>query len=179
MINIIFKPNIFSLFGFDQRVSTLERDLSQLKQADHSVQLLESAKSQILTIVDDLLSRRIRYSIRTAIHSYTKEFEKKSQEERKLYIDSTINESLKNVIMAKSSSHPKSTYEAVASLTEFELKKILDKIAKSKSYQVAPEHRELYDGLVKYYNLDKDTMKMKIKTKTLQLDQIKGQRNGR
>nr|GFA33615.1 hypothetical protein [Tanacetum cinerariifolium] len=44
-------------------------------------------------------------------------------------IQSTINESLKNVVLAKSSSQPKSTYEAAASLTEFELKKILlDKI---------------------------------------------------
>ncbi|GJV11410.1 hypothetical protein Tco_1352951 [Tanacetum coccineum] len=96
--------------------------------------------------MDDLLSTRIRYATRTALQSYTKEFEKKDEEERKLYIDiveksikdiindeSTINESLKNVILAKSSSQPKSTYEVVASLTE-----------------------ELYDGLVKSYNLDKD-----------------------
>ncbi|GJW21360.1 hypothetical protein Tco_0031982 [Tanacetum coccineum] len=88
------------------------------------------------------------------------DFEKKAQEERKLYIDvveksvkdiikdefksllpqilpkevsnfatpviqSTINESLKNVFLAQSYSQPKSTYEAAASLTEFELKKIL------------------------------------------------------
>nr|GFB86532.1 hypothetical protein [Tanacetum cinerariifolium] len=142
--------------------------------------------------MDDLLSTRIRYATRTTLQSYTKEFEKKAQEERKLYIDvveksvkdiikdevksqlpqilpkevselatlviqSTINESLENVILAKSSSQPKSTYEAATSLTEFELKKILlDKIEKSKSYQAAPEHQELYDGLVKSYNLDKD-----------------------
>ncbi|GJU73481.1 hypothetical protein Tco_1264886 [Tanacetum coccineum] len=163
-------PEFSSIFGFDQRVSTLERELSQLKQADHSAQLLESAKSQIPTIADDLLSIRIRYATRIALQSYTKEFEKKAQEERKLYIDvveksvkdiikdeSTINESLENVILAKSSSQPKSTYEETTSLTEFELKKILlDKIEKSKSYQAAPEHRELYDGLVKSYNLDKD-----------------------
>ncbi|GKF60473.1 hypothetical protein Tco_0177259 [Tanacetum coccineum] len=37
--------NFSSLFGFDQRVSTLERELSLLKQADHSAQLLESVKS--------------------------------------------------------------------------------------------------------------------------------------
>ncbi|GKC86784.1 hypothetical protein Tco_1147433 [Tanacetum coccineum] len=74
-----------------------------------------------------------------------------------LVIQSTINESLENVVLAKSSSQPKFTYEAAASLTEFELKKIpLNKIDKSKSYQAAPEHRELYDGLVKSYNLDKD-----------------------
>ncbi|GJY29569.1 hypothetical protein Tco_0405336 [Tanacetum coccineum] len=48
-----------SLFGFDQRVSTLEMELSQLKQADHSAQLLESVKSQLPTMVDDLLSTRI------------------------------------------------------------------------------------------------------------------------
>ncbi|GKC72374.1 hypothetical protein Tco_1118257, partial [Tanacetum coccineum] len=92
--------NFSSLFRLDQRVSTLETELSQLKQADHSAQLLESVKSQLPTIVDDLLT---------------------------------------------------------TSLTEFELKKILlDKLEKSKSYQSAPEHRELYDRLVKSYNLDKD-----------------------
>ncbi|GJS18082.1 hypothetical protein Tco_0412554 [Tanacetum coccineum] len=185
-------PYFTSLFGFDQRVSTLETELSQLKQVDHSAQLLESVKSQLPTMVDNLLSSRIRYATRIALQSYTKEFEKKAPEERKLYIDvveksvkdiikdevksllpqilpkevsdfdtpviqGTINESLKNVILAKYSSQPKSTYEAAASLTEFELKKILlDKIEKSKSYQAAPEHRELYDGLVKSYNLDKD-----------------------
>ncbi|GJV09358.1 hypothetical protein Tco_1347014 [Tanacetum coccineum] len=114
-------PDFTSLFGFDQRVSTLEKELSQLKQADHSAQLLESAKSQIPTI-------------------------------------STINESLKNVILAKSSSQPKSTYEAAASLIKFELKNILlDKIEKSKLYQAALEHRELYDGLVKEMEDEKDT----------------------
>ncbi|GKE46164.1 hypothetical protein Tco_1477422 [Tanacetum coccineum] len=77
-------------------------------------------------------------------------------------IQSTINESLKNVILAKSSSQPKSTYEAAASLIKFELKNILlDKIEKSKLYQAAPEHRELYDGLVKSYNLDKDLFSLK------------------
>ncbi|GJT68776.1 hypothetical protein Tco_1020256 [Tanacetum coccineum] len=46
-------------------------------------------------------------------------------------IQSTINKSLENVILAKSSSQPKSTYEAAESLIEFELKKILlDKMEK-------------------------------------------------
>ncbi|GKD74686.1 hypothetical protein Tco_1332968 [Tanacetum coccineum] len=49
-----------------------------------------------------------------------------------------------------------STYEAAESLTEFELKKILlDKMERSESYKTAPEHKELYEGLVKSYNLDK------------------------
>ncbi|GJZ35358.1 reverse transcriptase domain-containing protein [Tanacetum coccineum] len=50
--------NFSSLFRLDQRVSTLETELSQLKQADHSAQLLESVKSQLPTIVDDLQKNR-------------------------------------------------------------------------------------------------------------------------
>ncbi|GJX34644.1 hypothetical protein Tco_0246201 [Tanacetum coccineum] len=185
-------PDFSSLFGFDQRVSTLETELSQLKQADHSAQLLEYVKSQLPTMVDDLLSTRIVYATRTALELYTKEFEKKAQEERKLYIDvvkksvkhiikdevksqlpqilpkeisdfatpviqSTVTESLENVVLAKSFSQPQSTYEAATSLTEFELKKILlDKLEKSKSYRAAEVHRSLYDALVKSYQLDKD-----------------------
>ncbi|GKE32418.1 hypothetical protein Tco_1451740, partial [Tanacetum coccineum] len=185
-------PDFSSLFGFDQRVSTLETELSQLKQADHSAQLLESVKSQLPTMVDDLLSTRIGYATRTALESYTKEFEKKAQEERKLYIDvvkksvkdiikdevksqlpqilpkeisdfatpviqSTVTESLENVVLAKYFSQPQLTYEATSSLTEFELKKILlDKLEKSKSYRAAEVHRSLYDVLVKSYQLDKD-----------------------
>ncbi|GKA26266.1 hypothetical protein Tco_0712375 [Tanacetum coccineum] len=120
-------------------------------------------------MVDDLLSTRIGYTTRTTLESYTKDFEKKAQEERKLYIDvveksvkyiikdevksllpqilpkevsdfatpmiqSTITESLENVVLAKSSSQTQSTYKAAASLIEFELKKILiDKLEKTKS----------------------------------------------
>nr|GEX43401.1 hypothetical protein [Tanacetum cinerariifolium] len=129
-----------SLFGFDQRVSTLETGI--------------------------------------ALESYTKDFEKKAQEERKLYIDdveksvkdiikdefksllphilpkevsdfttlviqSTINESLKNGFLAKSSSQPNSTYEEAESLTEFELKKILlDKMERTYSLKRDREEKD-------------------------------------
>ncbi|GJT35680.1 hypothetical protein Tco_0926099 [Tanacetum coccineum] len=72
-------------------------------------------------------------------------------------IQSTITESLENVVLAKSSSQPQSTYEAAASLIEFQLKKILiDKLEKSKSYRAVEEHRNLYDALIKSYQIDKD-----------------------
>ncbi|GJS76397.1 hypothetical protein Tco_0726278 [Tanacetum coccineum] len=156
-------PDFSSLFGSDQRVSTLETDFS-----------------------------RIVYATRTALESYTKELEKKVQEKRKLYIDvveksvkdiikdevksllphilpkevsdfathviqSTITESLENVVLAKSSSQPQSTYVAATSLTEFELKKILlDKLEKSKSYRAAKVHKNIYDALIQSYQLDND-----------------------
>nr|GEY68839.1 hypothetical protein [Tanacetum cinerariifolium] len=99
-------------------------------------------------MVDDLLCTRIGYATRIDLESYTKEFKKKAQEERKLYIDvveksvkdiikdevksllpqilskvvsdfatpmiqNTINELVKNVFLAKSSSQPKSIYESL------------------------------------------------------------------
>ncbi|GJY63071.1 hypothetical protein Tco_0464531 [Tanacetum coccineum] len=111
-------------------------------------------------MVDAQLSTRLEDSIQNAFWSYTAEFEKKTQGEKKKYIDlveklvndiikdeveiqlpqilpkevsdyatpviqSTITESLKNFVLAKSSSQPKSTYEAATSLTEFKLKNIL------------------------------------------------------
>ncbi|GKD61226.1 hypothetical protein Tco_1298735 [Tanacetum coccineum] len=67
-----------------------------------------------------------------------------------------VKESLKDVVLAKESSQPQSSYKAAATLTEFELKKILiDKMDKSESYLAALEHRECYEGLKKSYDLDR------------------------
>ncbi|GKE39340.1 hypothetical protein Tco_1462745, partial [Tanacetum coccineum] len=61
-----------------------------------------------------------------------------------------------SAVLAKESSQPKSTYEAAATLTEFELKKIIiDKMDESQSYLTDAEHRECYDILIKSYDLDK------------------------
>nr|GEW02034.1 hypothetical protein [Tanacetum cinerariifolium] len=50
----------------------------------------------------------------------------------------------------------KITEQALATLIEFELQKILiDNMDKSESYLVAPEHRDSYEGLKKSYDLDK------------------------
>ncbi|GJR46472.1 hypothetical protein Tco_1314575 [Tanacetum coccineum] len=71
-------------------------------------------------------------------------------------IQSMVTESLEQAVLAKESSQPQSSYEAAASLIEFELKKILiDKMDKRESYLAAPKHRECYVGLIKSYDLDK------------------------
>ncbi|GJW82235.1 hypothetical protein Tco_0146210 [Tanacetum coccineum] len=106
-------------------------ELSQLKQFDHSAQLLESVKSQLLTMVDDLLSTRIGYATRTALHLLHPILPKEVSDFVTLVIQSTITESLENVIL-------------------------LDKLEKSKSYRAAEDHRNLYDTLVKSYQLYKD-----------------------
>nr|GEZ58003.1 hypothetical protein [Tanacetum cinerariifolium] len=62
---------------------------------------------------------------------------------------------VKDAVLAKESSQPQSSYEAAATLIEFELKKILiDKMDKSESYLADPEHKECYAGLKKSYDLN-------------------------
>ncbi|GJU32362.1 hypothetical protein Tco_1175951 [Tanacetum coccineum] len=123
-------PDFASQFEFDQRVSALEQELSQVKQVDHSAQILV----QIPTIVDEHLSTRIGFAIQTTLQSYTEEFEKKAQAKKEKYIH-IIEKSVKEII-------------------KYEI--LLDKLEKSKSYRATKQHRHLYDALVKSYQLDKD-----------------------
>nr|GEZ09083.1 hypothetical protein [Tanacetum cinerariifolium] len=72
-------------------------------------------------------------------------------------IEKNVTESLEAAVLTRSSSQPQSSYEAAATLFEFELTKILiDKMVMNKSFDVADYKRELYDVLVKSYNTDKD-----------------------
>ncbi|GJS70890.1 hypothetical protein Tco_0703731, partial [Tanacetum coccineum] len=90
-------PDFSSMFGLNQRVSTLEHEMTQVKQSDHSTQILESLKQQIPAIVDELLSTRIGFATQTALQSYTAEFEKKLLEEQDRYFD-VIEKSIKGII---------------------------------------------------------------------------------
>ncbi|GKA19244.1 hypothetical protein Tco_0699159 [Tanacetum coccineum] len=159
-------PDFSSLFGFDQRVSTLEKELSQFKQADHSAQILASIRSQIPVIMDEHLSKRIRFTTQTALQSYTTEFEKKAQEEKDRYIN-LVEKSIKDIIKDEVKSQlPQILPKEVSNFSTLVIQStnneslenviLLNKLQKSNSYLCAPEHKELYDGLVKSYKLDKD-----------------------
>ncbi|GJV91367.1 hypothetical protein Tco_1539180 [Tanacetum coccineum] len=140
-------PNFSFLFGFDHRVSALETKLSLLKQADLSTQLyIDVVEKSVKDIIKDEVKNLLPQILPKEVSNFAT-----------LVIQSTITESLENVVLVKSSSQPQSTYEATTSLIEFELKKILlDKLEKSKSYRAAEDHRNLYDALIKSYQLDKD-----------------------
>ncbi|GJX12829.1 hypothetical protein Tco_0204587 [Tanacetum coccineum] len=66
-----------------------------------------------------------------------------------------VTESLEHAVLAKESSQPQSSYEAAALLIKFELKNFLSTNGKSESYLAALEHIQFYDGLIKYYDLEK------------------------
>ncbi|GKC03676.1 hypothetical protein Tco_0995286 [Tanacetum coccineum] len=107
---------------FNDRVTNLEKDLSEIKQVDQYAQALSS----IPAIVDQA------------------------------------------AVLARSSSQPKSTYEATASLSKFELIKILlDKMEESKSHLRADYKKKLYDALM-----------TEKKIETPPLDHIEGRKEG-
>ncbi|GKB42478.1 hypothetical protein Tco_0887420 [Tanacetum coccineum] len=149
-----------SVFRFNNRVTNLERDLSEMKQVDQYAQAI----SLIPAIIDTYIDNKQREAIQQAIKSHTAECREEALVDRKEYIDlidtlRNVTESLEVVVLAKSSSQPKSTYEAAASLFEFELTKILmDKMEEHKSY------------------LRVETTKTKIKTPLL--DPTEGQKEG-
>nr|GEW08916.1 integrase, catalytic region, zinc finger, CCHC-type, peptidase aspartic, catalytic [Tanacetum cinerariifolium] len=123
-----------SLFKFNERVTNLKKDLSEIKQVDQYAQ----ARSFIPIIFNRYMDNKLREAKNKAIQAYKFDSREEAQAEKKEYIEL-------------------SSYEAAATLFEFELTKILiDKIEKNKSFDVVDYKRELYDALVKSYNTDKD-----------------------
>nr|GEY39822.1 hypothetical protein [Tanacetum cinerariifolium] len=122
-----------SVFQFNNRVTSLEKEVVELKKDD-------PLKTQVTSLVDENLDARLGAT----------------KDEFMNFLSIMVTESLYHAILAKESSQPRSSYETAASLTEFELKKILiNKMNKSESYLAAPKHRECYEGLIKSYELDK------------------------
>nr|GEW36460.1 uncharacterized mitochondrial protein AtMg00810-like [Tanacetum cinerariifolium] len=126
-------PNFASVFQFNNKVTTLEKEVDELRKND-------PLKTQVTALVDEHLDARLGAT----------------RDEFMNFLSAMVTESLEQAVLAKESSQPQSSYEAGATLTKFELKKILiDKMDKSKSYLAAPEHRECYEGLEKSYDLKK------------------------
>ncbi|GJZ80816.1 hypothetical protein Tco_0645810 [Tanacetum coccineum] len=139
--------DFLSIFKFNDRVTNLEKNLSEIKQVDQYAQAL----SFIPAIVDRYIDNKLGEAIQKAIVAHNLDYFATPM------IEKNVIKSLEAAVLAKSSSQPKSTYEAETSLSEFELTKILiDKMEKNKSYDNADYKRELYDALVKSYQTNKD-----------------------
>ncbi|GKB20724.1 hypothetical protein Tco_0854647 [Tanacetum coccineum] len=135
-------PDFASVFRFNDRITTLEKEVVDLKK--------DPLHTQVTSLVDSHLDTRLGETREEFMNFLLESLMARIKEQ-------LIKESRDEVTLAKVSSQPQSTYEAASTLTEFELKKILlDKMEKSESYLTAPEHRDCYDGLKKSYALDKD-----------------------
>ncbi|GJS91870.1 retrovirus-related pol polyprotein from transposon TNT 1-94 [Tanacetum coccineum] len=135
-------PDFASLLGFDQRVSALEQELSQVKQS-YTAEFENKAQAEKEKYID-IIEKSVKEIIKDEVKSQLPQIlPKEIYDFATPVIQSTINESLENVVLAKSSSQPQSTYEAATSLTEFEQKKImLDKLEKTYSLKRGREDND-------------------------------------
>ncbi|GJS16304.1 hypothetical protein Tco_0410776 [Tanacetum coccineum] len=172
-------PNFASLFGFKRRVSSLETELSELKQTNQFAEALSS----IPGIVDNYLASKMKDAVNVAVQLKSNKLREEAQAENDKFlkqIDSNIKaiikdqvkaqvskimpkvekyvtESLGAEVLARSSNQPQTSYAAATSLLEFELKKILiDKIKENKSMNRSNIQKNLYNTLIESYNSDKD-----------------------
>ncbi|GKB14004.1 hypothetical protein Tco_0847927 [Tanacetum coccineum] len=71
-------------------------------------------------------------------------------------VEKYVTESLGDEVLARSSIQPQTSYDAAASFSEFELKKILiDKIEEKQSMNRSDIQKNLYNTLIELYNLRK------------------------
>ncbi|GJW63132.1 hypothetical protein Tco_0115016 [Tanacetum coccineum] len=158
-------PDFSSVFKFNDRVTNLEEDLSEMKQVDRYAQAI----SLIPAIVDRYIDNKLGEAIQQAIKSHTTECREEALADKMEYIDlidtsvrAIIKEEVKTQLpqilpQAVSDFATPFTYAATASLLEFKLTKILmNKMEEHKSYLRADYKREFYDALVKSYNTDKE-----------------------
>ncbi|GKF07227.1 hypothetical protein Tco_0041451 [Tanacetum coccineum] len=153
--------------------------MSEFKQTNQFTE----AVSSILGIVDNYLASKMKDAVDVVVQLQTNKLREEAQNENHEFpnqVDSTIKaiikeqvqaqvskimpkiekyvtESLGAEVLVRSTNQPQTSYAVAASLSEFELKKILtDKIETNKSIDRSDVQKDLYKALVKSYNSDKD-----------------------
>ncbi|GJS67106.1 hypothetical protein Tco_0828411 [Tanacetum coccineum] len=131
---------------FDQRVSTLESEMFEFRQTSQFAE----AVSSILGFVDTYLTSKMKEAVDVAVQLQTNKLREEAQAENQEFLNQ-IDSTMKAIIKEQTS------YAVVASLSKFELKKILiDKIKTNKSIDISNTQKNLYNALVESYNTDKD-----------------------
>ncbi|GJZ75732.1 hypothetical protein Tco_0640197 [Tanacetum coccineum] len=165
------------------RVSSLETELFELKQTNQFAEVVSS----IPGIVDNYLASKMKDEVNVAIQLKSNNPREEAQAENEEFlnqiesnikaiikdqvqaqvkakvskilpkVEKFVTESLGAEVLARSSNQPQISYAVAASLSEFELKKILiDKIDENKSMNRSDVQKNLYNALIESYNSDKD-----------------------
>ncbi|GKC06612.1 hypothetical protein Tco_0998222 [Tanacetum coccineum] len=146
-----------SIFKFNERVFNLEKDLSEMKQVDQYAQALSSIpaideKNAYIELVDTSMRAIIKEEVNTQLPQILPQV---VSDFVNPVIEKNVTESVEAAVLTRSSSQPTSTYKAVASLSEFELTKILiDKMEKNKSYDKSDNtDNDLFDLFGEVFSL--------------------------
>ncbi|GJX91554.1 hypothetical protein Tco_0344880 [Tanacetum coccineum] len=129
-------PNFASVFKFDQKVSAIESELSELKQTNQFAKVVSS----ISGFVDSYIASKMNEAMDVVVQLQTNKLREEAQAENQEFLNQMA-------------------YAVAASLSEFELKKIfIDKMEANKSINISDNQKNLYNALVESYNSDKDIM---------------------
>nr|GFA35631.1 hypothetical protein [Tanacetum cinerariifolium] len=185
-------PNFGSLFGFDNKLRTLEANFSNFMQTNQ----FAGAVSAILGIVQRYMDRRMNDEVNVKIikeqvkeqvkvqvskilprieQTVNEQVEAEVKEQVKVQvskilprIEQTMNEQVEAKVLTRSSHSSKTSYAVAADLSEIELKKILiEKMEGNKSIQRSDEQRNLYNALVEAYESKKIILDTYEETVTL------------
>ncbi|GJS00176.1 hypothetical protein Tco_0316684 [Tanacetum coccineum] len=151
-ISFPYLSDFSSVFKFNDRVTNLEKDMSEIKQVDQ--QEAQDEKNAYIELVDTSIRAIIKEEVNTQLPQILPQTVSNFAN---LVIEKNVTESLEATVLTRSSSQLKSTYEVAASLSKFKLRKILlDKMEECKSHLRDDYKKKLYDALVESYNTDKD-----------------------
>ncbi|GJS02569.1 hypothetical protein Tco_0319077 [Tanacetum coccineum] len=143
-------PNFASLFQFDQRVSTLETEMSEFRQTSQFAE----AVSSIPSIVDTYLASKMKEAVDVAVQLQSNKLKEKAQAENQEFlnqVDSTMKAIIKEQVQAQVS---KIMPQIEKYVTESLGAKVL--VRSTNQAQISDILKDLYNALVQSYNTDKD-----------------------
>nr|GEZ32619.1 hypothetical protein [Tanacetum cinerariifolium] len=144
-------PNFGLLFGFDNRLRTLEANFFEFMQTNQFAR----AVSAIPGIIQRYMDQWMNKAVKVAIQIQSDRLHDESQKENDEFLK-TIDENMQNIIKEQVKEQVKTSYVVAADLSEMELKKILiEKMKGNKSIHKSNKQRNLYKALVEAYEPDK------------------------
>nr|GFB47716.1 hypothetical protein [Tanacetum cinerariifolium] len=148
-------PNFGSLFGFDNRLRTLEANFSEFMQTNQFAKASDRLHDEAQKENNEFL-KTIEENMQKIIKEQVKEQVKVQVSKILPRIEQTMNEQLEIEVLTQSSHSLKTSYAVAADLSKMELKKILiEKMEGNKSIKRSDEQRNLYKALIKAYESDK------------------------
>ncbi|GJT12826.1 putative nucleotidyltransferase, ribonuclease H [Tanacetum coccineum] len=136
-------PDSETIYSLLLRVSDLEKEVQDLKQADHSPKILASMKSQLPSVVDNYLGTKLGDSLQKVLQRHI--------------ADLIQQYSLQTLIKPLEMHSQKS----VADIYQKEI--VFQMIWENKMYLKHPTYQNLYDALMESLLLDEDEMDMTSK----------------
>nr|GEW50121.1 hypothetical protein [Tanacetum cinerariifolium] len=117
-------PDFGSLFGFDNRLKTLEANFSEFMQTNQFAGASDRLRDEAQAKNDEFL-KTIDENMQKIIKKHVKEQVKVQVSKILPKIEQIVNEQLEAEVLTQSSNSSKTSYDVAADLSEMELKKIL------------------------------------------------------